>query len=677
MTTVFWQKDDPDDFQVKDVNCPGVFPQPSSKIDSYTVTTAVKPWLRPRRREPESQPLSSKHKHSKVQGTLLQARKPSSSRNESGIAAKGKVSASLKDLSSEDKKRVANLIKELAKAGEERKLAVNALHQERSVFQGKEESLKQQQERLIAERDELREKILEYQFLINQYSKQIQHEKEELPVEERCSISKGNMVSSVKNRVVSKDSLISSEGNIKPPLPMREEDEKIQTYYNVKRSKDSGYCRETGTVDQSSKSGNGCIEEHPRANDVVSSGAAEKETQIMRMDGKTVDPPITFDPTGLKENESQTCFTSPARDALLQTSKMPDISHISKDNPSDLGIQKTLVEQQTRLLEQQKVIQQQVEHLQMLQNKYTQEFSQIVTYSEGLKQVLNAEKSTVESSNQQHKVDMGLASNDVSESKLGGNDHSEEITFHDKHISNDNERRMGADDKDIPCNMQDSREQSLQHSTIVVDNAQHSEKQRIGFDSHVNKSIEQIPGYLMHANDNHLKQKSTLVIVPDKSLLRHSSREDTHYSDNHTIDNSIILHATSHQDRFSTSLSHSPHHGHSRKQSPSPVPLSTISYNHTYGETLRSATRRKETMTDTERKQHSLLQSLEDLDSELSGGDDHENLFIPESYTGFARNILEGKFRNEQIFASTDYSDNESEPDDNELIADMFFLKRS
>ena len=676
MTTVFWRKDDPDDFQVKDVNVPGVFPQPSSKIDSYTVTTAVKPWLRPRRKEQESQPPTSTHKHSKVQGAPLEAREPSSSRSESGIPAKSKVSASLKDLSSEDKKRVANLIKELARAGEERKLAVNALHQERSIFQGKEESLKRQQERLIAERDELREKILEYQFLINQYSKQLQHEKEGLQVEERYA-TKGKMVSSVKNRVISKDSLITSEGNIKPPLPMREENEKIQTYYTVKKSTDSRHCREIDKIDQSSQNANGCMEEHPRANDFVSIGAAEKDALRRSMDGKTVDSRTTLDPTGLKDGESQTYVTSPAKDMLLQTSKVPGISNISKDSSNELEIQKTLVEQQNRLFEQQKVIQQQLEHLQALQNKYTQEFSQIVTYSEGLKQVLTAEKSTFENSNQHHKVAEELASDDVSESKLGGNDHSEEMIFHDKNISDDDERRIATDDKDTPYNKHDSREQPHQQSTIVADSVLHTKKQEITLDSHVNKSIEQIPGYLLHANNNHLKQNSTSVITPDKSLLRHSSRENTHNSGIYTLENSVILHATSHQKRHGTSLPHSLHHGHSRKQSPSPVPLSTKSYNHTYSETLRSATRRKETITDTERKQHSLLQSLEDLDSELLGGDDNENLFIPESYTGFARNILEGKFRNEQIFASTDYSDNESEPDDNELIADMFFLKRS
>ena len=89
----------------------------------------------------------------------------------------------------------------------------------------------------------------------------------------------------------------------------------------------------------------------------------------------------------------------------------------------------------------------------------------------------------------------------------------------------------------------------------------------------------------------------------------------------------------------------------------------------------QSTGRRTNSQYNTENKQHSLLKSLEDIENELSYED--EDFLNPGSYAGFARSILEGKVKNEQIFASTDYSDNESEPEDNELIADMFFLKRS
>ena len=673
MTTVYWRKDDPDEFQVKDVNIPGVFPQPSLKINSSSVTTSVKPWLRPRRSGLVSQPTSSKCKHSTAaqnqglsidndnQMISLQAKRKSVIGEKSQVTPKSKISASLKDLSIEDKKRVTNLIKELAKAGEERKLAVNALHEERTIFQGKEESLKRQQEKLISERDELREKILEYQLLINQYGKQIQHDREGLEAEERHAVYQKNQNTLVNQREVPGN----EPGNLKPPLSMREVDEKIQTYYSIATSKDCRSCREIPVREKAE-----CKEE--RSEIFVSSEARDRNTHKKAGDNSTISSDLA---TELDQSE---------KESYTETNEKSDIHHISmtQSNEKDESkVQRTLLEQQNKLLEQQKMIQEQLENLQMLQQKYAQEFSQIVTYSEDLKQALSVDKRVVDSTKQPDEMYSKLVNTEILRENLKDDVSNDQQKVEIKSNFNDRYKKVGAQSIESPPYIKhDTKDHSKQQGIFVTESEQHSKEQSKQetptLDSYLNKSIEQIPGYLMHASEIPLQQKSTLVTSSEDRVhnprLYHSTDSMPLNMAAHQLKPSRkhSSHQENSQEGFPLSLQHSLFPG-SRNNSSSKIST------HDNILTSEQSLRRKKNARykNTENKQHSLLHSLEDIENELSYED--EDFINPGSYTGFARSILEGKFKNEQIFASTDYSDNESEPEDNGLIADMFFLKRS
>ena len=59
----------------------------------------------------------------------------------------------LRDLSAEDKRRVANLVRELARVGEERELALTQLKEERSAFEERLEILQQEYDAVIHEKE--------------------------------------------------------------------------------------------------------------------------------------------------------------------------------------------------------------------------------------------------------------------------------------------------------------------------------------------------------------------------------------------------------------------------------------------------------------------------------------------------------------------------------------------
>ncbi|XP_059141255.1 uncharacterized protein LOC131929070 isoform X2 [Physella acuta] len=79
---------------------------------------------------------------------------------------------SLKDLCVEDKKRVANLIKELARISEEKENAEKNLEQERKHYIEQVMKLVEQQEQLMKEREDVERKVQEYQSYFLQLQKQ-------------------------------------------------------------------------------------------------------------------------------------------------------------------------------------------------------------------------------------------------------------------------------------------------------------------------------------------------------------------------------------------------------------------------------------------------------------------------------------------------------------------------
>ncbi|XP_046849555.1 bromodomain-containing protein DDB_G0280777-like [Xenia sp. Carnegie-2017] len=81
--------------------------------------------------------------------------------------------ASLKNLNVEDKKRVANLIKELAKTGEERELALERLQEERVSFEEQLNAVQAEQNKLKEEREALKNRLEHSEKLSKKYQKEL------------------------------------------------------------------------------------------------------------------------------------------------------------------------------------------------------------------------------------------------------------------------------------------------------------------------------------------------------------------------------------------------------------------------------------------------------------------------------------------------------------------------
>ncbi|KAL4216391.1 hypothetical protein ACF0H5_024117 [Mactra antiquata] len=88
--------------------------------------------------------------------------------------------ASLKDLRPEDKQRVANLIKELARVGEEKERAVKDLHGERQQYEQQLMKMVEQQETILKEREDVQEKLFQCQKLLTEYQSQLLNKQDRL-----------------------------------------------------------------------------------------------------------------------------------------------------------------------------------------------------------------------------------------------------------------------------------------------------------------------------------------------------------------------------------------------------------------------------------------------------------------------------------------------------------------
>ncbi|XP_069074278.1 protein hinderin isoform X2 [Pleurodeles waltl] len=98
----------------------------------------------------------------------------------------GVRSASLKDLCLEDKKRIANLIKELARVSEEKEVTEGRLKAEQETFEKKIRQMEEQNELIIQEREALQRQYRECQELLGLYQKYLAEQQEKL----NLSISK-------------------------------------------------------------------------------------------------------------------------------------------------------------------------------------------------------------------------------------------------------------------------------------------------------------------------------------------------------------------------------------------------------------------------------------------------------------------------------------------------------
>ncbi|XP_063814110.1 protein hinderin isoform X2 [Pseudophryne corroboree] len=92
----------------------------------------------------------------------------------------GMRSASLKDLCPEDKRRIANLIKELARVSEEKEVTEERLKMEHESFAKKIRHLEEQNDLIATEREALQQQYRECQELLGLYQKYLSEQQEKL-----------------------------------------------------------------------------------------------------------------------------------------------------------------------------------------------------------------------------------------------------------------------------------------------------------------------------------------------------------------------------------------------------------------------------------------------------------------------------------------------------------------
>ncbi|XP_055724979.1 protein hinderin-like isoform X2 [Salvelinus fontinalis] len=91
-----------------------------------------------------------------------------------------KSRASLKDLCPEDKRRIANLIQELARVSEEKEESVQRLKDEQETFECKILQLEQQNQLIVQERESLQQQYRECQELLGLYQQYLSQQQEKL-----------------------------------------------------------------------------------------------------------------------------------------------------------------------------------------------------------------------------------------------------------------------------------------------------------------------------------------------------------------------------------------------------------------------------------------------------------------------------------------------------------------
>ncbi|XP_071588021.1 protein hinderin isoform X2 [Heliangelus exortis] len=114
----------------------------------------------------------------------------------------GTRSASLKDLCPEDKRRIANLIKELARVSEEKEVTEERLKAEQESFEKKIRQLEEQNELIIKEREALQQQYRECQELLSLYQKYLAEQQEKLSL----SLSELGAAKEKEQKVCSKKS---------------------------------------------------------------------------------------------------------------------------------------------------------------------------------------------------------------------------------------------------------------------------------------------------------------------------------------------------------------------------------------------------------------------------------------------------------------------------------------
>eukprot|EP00795_Rhopilema_esculentum_P000172 gene172-9797_t len=658
--TIFWKKDEPDESQIKEVNVPGVFPRPSSNVYGQTVTALARPWLRTKKvgQQTATRTLIDQSDEKPQQGTEHQLKM-----KQANEKSKKKIAISLKDLSGEDKRRVANLIKELAKAGEERKLAINALHEERIDFQGKEELLKQEQEKLIMERDELREKILEYQFLINQYSNQIQQKQDQSKGEINDRNSKGSELGDkYHSKETDSHTQLHSNDNLRGTVIMKDPDVgKIPTYYSV-----AGHEQR----------------EFQQINPQNSPKKFTKHTE--KISNQNLNTVERFTCESLDNSLRNGTSIGGCDKHDVEESKSGTKS-IEAAN-SDFIAQNVLLTQQNALLEQQKCIQEQLAGLKELHKKYMEDISYIAMQQ--ISPTCLGNKSDIDL--EQSEKPTTSASKDAA-------------------VCTSNYQTIS---QAVQCNIEnlESIEQSkTDHETVlnrvVMEEEVPKPSQAKSLQTSMNKEMPNDLKGDLSSQTSSMDQAASLIfrgrdLLKSNELrkLKYHQRQpnspDTKQLAYFKMESPVSLQAKSNISRNSRpktnlwefdyeNFEDFPHRDDTDFDKKDLLKVSSRRKQKTSLDTFLSAepsvsssSKKVFLSPSADRKQSSLLNIFDEIDHDMLNNEELQDSYELGSYLGFAKNILQGKTRNENIFASTDQSDTESEEDENELLSDVFYLHK-
>ncbi|XP_076140791.1 protein hinderin [Alosa pseudoharengus] len=135
---------------------------------------------------PSSEGKSSTRTTPSTRPALAEARssapthKPPENPSSSPEAGHANTKPSLKDLCPEDKRRIANLIQELARVSEEKEESVQKLRDEQETFERKIQELEQQNQFIVQERESLKQQYRECQELLSLYQQYLSQQQDKL-----------------------------------------------------------------------------------------------------------------------------------------------------------------------------------------------------------------------------------------------------------------------------------------------------------------------------------------------------------------------------------------------------------------------------------------------------------------------------------------------------------------
>ena len=195
---MYWQDVPPEEEQIKNVLPVGTYCEPSNIINSTHVHIQGKPWLQNAKLKKkenkdcntqQTKQTSSKHKVNNRNDKSEERNRKNEKENGCITSDKNKekiddnpnnyikpAKCSLAELRKEDKQRVADLVREMAKFSEEKEKAVQELSNIKTNFTVKLKSLEVEKQKMIKEKDTLKEKLLRYELILKEIKEKQKNE---------------------------------------------------------------------------------------------------------------------------------------------------------------------------------------------------------------------------------------------------------------------------------------------------------------------------------------------------------------------------------------------------------------------------------------------------------------------------------------------------------------------